>query len=413
MTKTCVTGSMVRAMQQGETLFTAGRFSEAKPFYEDLPEGPFSCQKYFGLGRIAVLENRQDEAERCLRKAQTHCSTTRQPLAWLADLARRRGRFEAAAGHLRALGAEDAARGLEHLAERAPITEVAGTAELVLEEDGRLPIVKASLNGREGFFLVDSGAEEVVVDDKLAEGAGLEAIGRKQAAIFPGGRVAGFRRSVAGEIVLGDAVLSSVPVQVQPVREPFLRALGRHVDGIIGGSVLYRFHTTIDWVGRRLILTTGRSGSGGRDSVAFYLAGAYLPVVPVSINGSLRANVLIDTGLNGFAIAGSLNLIRSAGANIAQGRMVLGTGGGGSVPLMPVQLERISLGEIEVANPQAACMLQFPLAYRFGFHLSGLLGLAFFGDLASISLDFNDMTLSMVRRASPEKPEFSQRRIDG
>ena len=98
---------------------------------------------------------------------------------------------------------------------------------------GQAVIVHASINGKPGMFLFDSGASQVLLYRPYADRLGLTMLGKTAySGVNGGSRNARFAR--AASIAIGDNTLSNVVVAISP-REPAERGT---IDGILGFDML-------------------------------------------------------------------------------------------------------------------------------------------------------------------------------
>jgi predicted aspartyl protease len=384
-------GTPAQQLRTAEALFMTGRFEEAAAYYDGLRDsGAPGGAVWRRLGQIALLADLQNEAEALLMQAYR-----REPepatLQLLGDLYVRARRFPEAAACLAGLGREAAAQALSGFGEREPYACGGERARLPLVPEIAMPLVQVAINGVAVTLLVDTGAQELVLDAGVAARAGVR-VGPAEDAMHSGGRLASFRHGMLDTLALGDLTLSSLPVHVQALRDTFRTfAPDLPVEGILGTAVLYRFRARLDRRAGVLELTP-RGGERGQrdDGVPLWLAGSHLPVVPAVVNGATRALMVVDTGQVGLGCVVSPSIAQKAGAQSIDASAQHGQGGGGAVALRPLQLEEVSVGGLAAREISGACMPGFPLEHHFGFRIGGLLSYDLLAGRAA-ELDFASM----------------------
>lgn len=118
-----------------------------------------------------------------------------------------------------------------------------------------VPIVKLQVNGHEGFFLVDTGANSCLIDDSFARNIGAEEIKTStKNTISLGGRTA-VKHMYNLTFTFGEWELSEVQCSSSNLRvaKEHLLKKGIRMDGIIGVSMLKFLQSEIDL--RKCVLT--------------------------------------------------------------------------------------------------------------------------------------------------------------
>ncbi len=132
--------------------------------------------------------------------------------------------------------------------ELAPSVRFEGGSAFAFSTDnpGRLPLVKATVNGVEGVFILDTGASVTVLSTAFADKAGLaDRISQPGARVNGKGdgvKFAGIRELRVGEARFGafDALLLDMAA--------FKSGLGVEPAGILGANVLMSAPLTLDYV---------------------------------------------------------------------------------------------------------------------------------------------------------------------
>ncbi len=162
----------------------------------------------------------------------------------MGEVLYRRDRYAQAAPFFEAAGRKPKAEKLKAFEGKTPFEIESGPDVSILPflQTDPLPIIQLTINGREGKFLIDTGAWELHVLPAFAEKCGLKPLGLRETGTYAGGRQAGSSSAVADRVTLGDFSLRNVPI-VLPERanSPF------EVDGIVGTVVLYHFLFTLDY----------------------------------------------------------------------------------------------------------------------------------------------------------------------
>ena len=182
-------------------LFEAGKFAEAGKLYSQIvAQNPKDYSATLQLGRIALLSNRLDDAQKWLEKAITLQPGNTDPKIMLAQAFYRRDDFQKAAAALK--GVDVSSNKL--IREQYPTLNVAklesfkGQTPYELHGNGTstrvkfvktdpLPIVNVRVNGgKEVTFFIDTGGSEVTLDTEFAKELGVPQFGGYKAP-FPAG----------------------------------------------------------------------------------------------------------------------------------------------------------------------------------------------------------------------------------
>ncbi len=123
--------------------------------------------------------------------------------------------------------------------------------EVPFETVRRLPVIHASVAGKSGAFVLDTGSEGTLVDRKFL---GLKKAG--DGAALGSGGIMGAPSNV-GEFCISAHCIGKTQVWLIDF-DGYSEKMGRRVDGIIGQDFLQRFDSvTFDYVHRRVILEKG------------------------------------------------------------------------------------------------------------------------------------------------------------
>ncbi|MEO9869422.1 retropepsin-like aspartic protease [Ekhidna sp.] len=126
------------------------------------------------------------------------------------------------------------------------------------------PIVKAEINGKKGYFLIDTGSDISIINYAHLKKYKLEASkvygDHKRAMSFNGEKTAAMRvRNV--EVVLGDRFDHKLfySLNLTEVIRSIEAKTNIKINGIIGTDLLAKYNCMIDYSQRRIILVDSRS----------------------------------------------------------------------------------------------------------------------------------------------------------
>ena len=216
-------------MESADRLFKAGKFAEARELWARIvAQDPKDYSAILQLGRIALLANRLDDAEKSMQQAITLKPDDDDAKIMLAETVYRRDDFEKAATSLS--GVDVATSKL--IIELYPTLNVAklesfkGQTPYELHGDGDttrlkfvnttgpLPVVSVRVNGGEEVtFFIDTGGSELGLDTDFARELGLPNFGKVQGT-FSGGEEAEVGQSRIEQLTLGDWTVHNLPVSI-------------------------------------------------------------------------------------------------------------------------------------------------------------------------------------------------------
>ncbi|MGB6426635.1 MAG: aspartyl protease family protein, partial [Methyloceanibacter sp.] len=249
-------------------LFQSGKFAEAGEIYARIAgQDPKDYAAIRRLGRIALLSNRLDDAQKWLEQAIALRPGDDDAKVMLAEAFYRRDDFQKAAAALN--GVEVSTNKL--LIEQYPTLNVAkmqsfkGQTPYEVQGDGQqtrlkfvktepLPLVNVRVNGGEEVtFFIDTGGSEVGLDTDFARELGLPQFGAVQGT-FAGGEHADVQQSRIDSLTLGDWTVKNLPVITIALRQ-LSKGFGvKRIDGIIGTTLFYHFLATLDYPNGELVL---------------------------------------------------------------------------------------------------------------------------------------------------------------
>lgn len=366
----------------GDALWDSAEFERAQSAYERaLDDDPGDLLARAGFGRVRLIRNDLagaiallESAEEGLRARPHSGEIARRVARDLGWAYYRLGRFDLAARALARAG-ETAERvtQLDAHGSRALYGGAAEVDEVEIPFLGTdpLPVVAASTAGIEGAFVVDTGSDQVVIDRGLVDSGALPDLGSREATFADGSR-ARITATRLPTLEVGQVVLRDVPAEAIE-----LQRRAPQLAGLIGSSLLQRFHVLFDWEGESLRLR-GRHRDGfappdGAAVLPFWLLDGHLMIV----RGSIAAHetlLFVTSGLAGAAFG----IPRSTRehADLKQGVTALeGVGAAGSALVAELSASDLSLGAW-IRRGQVGAEGLFPdeLEWRYGFRIGGIVG---------------------------------------
>ncbi len=259
-----------------------------------------------------------------------------------------------------------------------------------------LPLIRGEIDGREAWFVLDTGASGVDLTAAGAQrlGVATHVVGQ---GIFAGGKHAEVRAGRIDAFAAAGLTVRGIPTNV--VEGMSLRLAGRDVDGAIGTVFLRHFLSTIDYRHGALVLRPRSGGTAASLSphdastaVPMWLVGDHFLFVRGRV-GDVEGLFNVDTG--GTRVGVQLTKASLAAAGItphaAAGSFV---GGGGAVPMQEFTAPAVSIGAFTARNVPG---VYFPEGDQFGifpFQIAGVVSHELFRNTA-VTLDFDTMTLSV------------------
>ncbi len=250
-------------------LFQAGKFAEAGEIYARIEaQNPNDRAAVLQLGRIALLANRLDDAQKWFEKAITLEPSDDDSKVMLAEAFYRRDDFQKSAAALD--GVEVSTNKLiisqyptlnvakmESFKGQTPY-DVQGEGQTThlkfVNNTGPLPLVNVRVNGGgEVTFFIDTGGSEVALDTDFAKELGLPQFGAVQGT-FAGGQHAEVQQSRIESLTVGDWTVKNLPAVTMPLRQLSAGLGVKRIDGIIGTTLFYHFLTTLDYPQGELVL---------------------------------------------------------------------------------------------------------------------------------------------------------------
>jgi len=401
-------------IDSADRLFQAGKFAEAGKLYSQIAaQNPKDYSATLQLGRIALLSNQLDDAQKWLEKAITLQPGDADAKVMLAEAFYRRDDFQKAAASLN--GVEVSSNKL--IISQYPTLNVAklesfkGHTPYELHGDGTstrlkflktepLPVVNVRVNGGdEVTFFIDTGGSEVALDTEFARELGVPQFGAVQGT-FSGGQHSEVQLGRIESLTVGDWTIKNLPTAMLPLRQ-LSKGLGvKQIDGIIGTTLFYHFLATMDYPRGELVLRrkTAKSveefkaTSGRKAAVPFWMASDHFMVGWGRVETLPPALLFVDTGLAEAGVKLAESVIKDGGIKLEEDKASEGAGGGGKLKIVPYTVHQLSFGDIKENNVPGLYDGPFPWENMFGFHLAGMVGHDFFKPYA-VTFDFQNMQI--------------------
>ena len=395
-------------------LFQAGKFAEAAKLYSQiLTQNPKDYSATLQLGRIALLSNRLDDAQKCQETAITLQPENADPKVMLAETFYRRDDFQKAAA---ALSGVDVSNN-KLIREQYPTLNVAmlesfkGQTPYELKGNGvstrvkfvktdPLPLVNVRVNGgKEVTFFIDTGGSEVTLDTNFAKELGVPQFGAVQGT-FSGGQHTEVQLGRIESLTLGDWTVKNVPTAMLPLRQLSEGFGVKQIDGIIGTTLFYHFLATMDYPKGELVLRRKTAKNleefikspGKKVTVPIWMASDHFMVGWGRVETLPPTLLFVDTGLVGAGVKLAESVIKEAGIKLEENKATEGAGGGGTLKIVPYTVHQLSFGDIKEENVPGLYDGPFPWENMFGFHLAGMVGHDFFKPYAA-TFDFQNMQI--------------------
>jgi hypothetical protein len=324
-----------------------------------------------------------------------------EPQMLIGEVLCRKDEYVQAAPYFEAAGRKARAERLLAFKDKTPFLIEGGpnVSSLPFVRTDPLPVIKVSVNGQEGQFLIDTGGWDLHVMPAFAAKCGLTPLPEKETGTYAGGRQATSSNAVADRIELGEFSLRNVPIVI-PEKAGFLQ-----VDGIVGTVVLYHFLFTLDYPGGRLILRRNTpemskdvradADRSGAVRVPFWLAGDHLMYAWGTVNGTGPYLFLVDTGMAGGGFTCPEFVIKEAHIELPK-QGFPGMGGGGPVTVYPFTAD-LTLGDARRDKVRGLYGALPPgFEERHGFRTGGLISHGFFRPFA-VTFDFQAMTIYLKK----------------
>ena len=395
-------------------LFEAGKFAEAGKLYSQIvAKNSKDYSATLQLGRIALLCNRLDDAQKWFEKAIALKADEADPKVLLAQAFYRRDDFQKAAAALNGVDVSSNKLVIDQYPtlNAAMFESFKGQMPYELKGNGAstrvkfvktdpLPLLNVRINGgKEVTFFIDTGGSVVTLDTEFAKELGVPQFGGVQGT-FSGGQHTEVKLGRIESLTVGDWTVKNLPTAMMPLRQLSEGFGVKQIDGVIGTTLFYHFLTTMDYPHGELVLRRKDAKSleefkkspGKRVTVPIWMAGDHFMVGWGRVETVPPTLLFVDTGLMGAGVKLAESVIKEAGIKLEENKATQGAGGGGTLKIVPYTVRQVSLGDIKEENVQGVYDGPFPWENMFGFHLAGMVGHEFFKPYA-VTFDFQNMQI--------------------
>ncbi len=298
------------ALSYARAAWAASHFDEAgKAAEATIKLDPKEPEALWILARYRVLTGRYKEAEDTLSKAEKQGVKSELVTAQRAWIHSHQRDFPGVAKALDQLGPQNAPLAARYRTFTGTPLEVkmAGDGcqtEVPMTRDGNgPPFIEIELGGEKTLALIDTGAADVIVDNRLAEKLKL-AIRSRTPLGEQGGEIG---HSQVQTLKLGSATMTNIPVDIFPTETLQQMSGGRTkaAGAVLGVRVLEQFQVNIDIAAKKFSLVHGTSKCksalaanrvGG--GVPLWLHETHFVYVLGQMNGA-EGLFLINTGMQG------------------------------------------------------------------------------------------------------------------
>ena len=203
------------------------------------------------------------------------------------------------------MGEAIVAKKYEMLARTVAYASTVGDEPVAVDFLGQfdLPVVSVTINGKKAAFLIDTMADQVLVDRAFAVEAAIQGVRP------PGG--GSMNEATLAELGLGRASVRNIPIHLS---DPLMVGTVR-VNGAIGLQFLMHFDWTLDYRRGRLVL---RRAGGAAPGQAAYLVGDRYLLTTSTTNGKDRLFAAVGTSLRGVTLAASEHFLAAQGGEVQE-----------------------------------------------------------------------------------------------
>jgi hypothetical protein len=366
--------ALATALAQGNAAFAAGDFGSALTAYRaSIAHDGKSFAAYFGAGQAALYANDLHSASEYLDAAQLLAPAKQvAPVKVLLAEVQSRIRMQQA----------------------QPISRIVSIPMTAVDP---LPLFSVQVNGRQAYFMLDTGAPNLILDPDFAKELGLKVTGGFTGT-FAGGKQATVRDVLVPTFRIGSVTLHNLQSSALPTRPiPFFGE--KRVDGIIGTIFLSQFLATLDYPNARLVLRPRSASSAFERSlgpsavtVPFWYIPDHFLLARGSVNALNDQLFLVDSGLAGGGFGPSQQTVADANIGLDEMHTGTGVGGGGAVTVIPFTLDRLCLGTACRSNIRGLYMPQGSPLQIFPFKVAGIISHQFLEHFAW-TIDFDAMRM--------------------
>jgi hypothetical protein len=314
----------------GVALLRLNRYPEAtRVFRRVLELAPGDDAAEAGLGKLALFGDRLAEAESLLAGGVNADPTAENDLMACRV---RRGEYAVAAAMADSLEQTGRAEMLHRMA-AGGMYAISGAPEahLLFSRSYPVPLVRVKLNGQSVLMALDTGAGDVLLDDREGKAFHVELLPSQSQVFWSGARYA-VRNAVVRRLEIGGVRIDNVPAGVLSLRRYSLEVnpQSERIAGVIGLNLLRRFTPTLDFKKLHFdLLPAGATVAtpAGARRVPFEMWGESELTVYSSISAGRRMALVMQTGIPGCGVAAPEEVFDEVGVKAGMvSRMVKGAG---------------------------------------------------------------------------------------
>lgn len=382
-------------------LFNEGKFIESRVIFSAiLAKHPDHLKALLYMGYIDQLANRTDESARWFDRAKIIKPGMQVLNSFMAENYHRQKQFDQSASYYRLAGREAMAKKMEGFSTLDPYKINPGfdIVKIKFIVTDPLPVIEVTVNREHtGYFFIDTGGGELILDESFAKKVKAESFGVEKGSEFGGGKKAPVGHGKVASVTLAGLVMENIPIITIDLSR--LELGGYKIDGCIGTVFLYQFLSTIDYRNGQLILRNKEKyslenlmkNSLSPKIIPFVLADDHFMMARGSVNNSDTMQFFVDTGLAGNAFTCPKSTLQKAGLNYNRKKGSKALGGGGYFMNYPMEIEKLCLGDVCVNNLHGIYGAFPPqIEKSFGFAVNGLISHEFFRNHA-LTIDFEGM----------------------
>ena len=290
----------------GVALLRLGRMGQAeKIFRHVLDLSPRDELAHGALGKLALFNDRLAEAESLLAGAE-HADPIAMNDLFAARI--RRGEYAAAAAMAAEVNQEGRTELLKRMAEQPPYQITAGPkqAKLVWNRAYPVPLVRVKLNGQSVLMALDTGANDLLLDESAARRCKVERLPAQHAEFWCGARIA-VKNAMVQRLEISGLKVEHIPAGILSLHKWSLEVnpQSEAVVGVIGFNFFRRFTPTLDYKNQRLELRQPEVAfvpGPDAERVPFEIWGESELTVYGSLAQSRRMALVVQSGVPGCGV---------------------------------------------------------------------------------------------------------------
>jgi predicted aspartyl protease len=392
---------------RGEIQFRRGNFGKAETLYrEALRADEKTARAHFGLGKLAMAKLNSKQAIIELKRAVGLSPKEGIYHLYLAEALGIEKDFAAQKQELQqyvALSPEDPDRIAEakaalEMMDTLGVQDIGKTtapdrpAPIPVQSMLNLLFTQATIDGKGPYkFVIDTGATQMVLSERLAQDLGLKAITSTVMHGVGGGGKVDTKLYKVSQLKIGDVTVTNLPVGT--FDDPLVTQLA---DGIIGTAVLSDFVVTVDYPAHQLELTRKPPADPGETLGAWYFSNLLL--IPLRLNDTFDGNFIVDTGAVTTVLSHSMAAKLGVDESTPGAKVDLGLAGVGGMEGVVLRVPNVTFKTPQNTEvfPQVVSINLKEISKMIGTEISGVVGYDFL-KAYRVVLDYNNATIHLVR----------------